>query len=355
MKAENYIVRFLSGELSDSEVADFEYLMDNDHELREQFDKMKKIWNEKYDIQSNWDADVACKRLEADMNLIDQRRQVSRKTQPGSSVKKGISLLMISNTAKSMYSLWAFRVIAILVIIGLAGLFAIIYMSDITAEEVVVQEIVTEKGQRSNVHLSDGSRIIVNSESKVSYVRGFNENSRVIQLKGEAFFDVGQENRPFYVYTDEVVIQVMGTEFNVRSYQEEDIEIVVSEGKVTVKYIDAHDDEDVIMLEKGDMVKLSRGRMVDPIVLRDVPLKKYLGWIDYRFQFEDTPMKDVIKSLERSFGVEIELSDPMLLDKVISVSFEGESIHEVLQVIRLVFNLEYEVDGKKILLLRSLS
>lgn len=82
--------------------------------------------------------------------------------------------------------------------------------------------------QHQHIKVEDGSEIWMNNKSKLTYPEEFDSDQRLVKLKGEAFFDVAKEpNRPFIIHTQDIRIQVLGTSFNVKSYQEED-EIVIS-------------------------------------------------------------------------------------------------------------------------------
>lgn len=92
----------------------------------------------------------------------------------------------------------------------------------------------------------------------------------------------------------------------------------------------------------------------DPIsVSRGVDVSAYLGWMDYRMTFDDTPMERVARKLERWYGVEITFSDPSVAELNVSATFEDESIHEVLRVIDIALNLNHEIDGRNITLSRN--
>ncbi|MDZ7690866.1 MAG: FecR domain-containing protein [Balneolaceae bacterium] len=102
--------------------------------------------------------------------------------------------------------------------------------------ETAMQNIQTARGERASMEFSDGSRVILNSMSTLRFPKVFEGTKRELHLEGEAFFQVAHnKERPFVVHANGVEVNVLGTEFNVNSYREnEAVEVVVREGKVAV-------------------------------------------------------------------------------------------------------------------------
>ena len=335
------LARYLSGESSEQEIKKIESRINKDPMFVIFIEKLKKIWDLKSVAPNPYDVEAAWNQLSKEIDYAESHLTDASEKKPSKARKLA--------KQKEPRIKWLIQVAAVFMVIGLTTLFMVLYMGESTEEEQsTMREVVTENGQRSNIHLQDGSRITLNSGSRITYAREFGEDSRIAHVEGEAYFDIAHDSRPFYVYADGAVIQILGTEFNVRSYNEEDIKIAVAQGLVVVKYAGAPD-EYAVNLEKGDMAKLPRNGQNEPIVNRSIDLKQHIGWLDYRFSFSDTPLEVMAKQLERSYGVEIEFLDSELSKLRISASFEGESIHEVLQVIQLVLGLEYEMSGRKIL------
>src|SRR5699024_7923477 len=123
----------------------------------------------------------------------------------------------------------AYGVAATAVVLLAALLYYVAGFSTPDAPEMVSQKIITEKGQQTTVQLSDGTRIHLNVESRLSVAAGFNsDNKRIVHLEGEAFFEVAPDRqRPFEVHTAGSVTQVLGTKFNVSAYpDQEDVQVV---------------------------------------------------------------------------------------------------------------------------------
>jgi len=332
----NKIARYVAGEYSEEEASAFESGLDEDPELSKVVKEFQKIWETKKNRRIDWDVDSAWQHFNEELNRA--RRISHDKTDKNKPLHKP------TKYNKS----WIYRSAAVFMVIVLTGLFAVLYLGDLEQEELVTsREVITEKGQRVQVQLDDGSRIHLNSDSKIIYPVQFESDIRSVQLSGEAYFDVFRDNKPFLVRTDGVTIEILGTEFNVRAYGEESIQVVVAEGKVRVLPT-GKSDMKAADLERGDMAKLNRSGDEEFSVLHDVDLHYHLGWLEYRLTFDEANMAQVVRQLERWYGIEIWLSDPVIADMTLTANFEDEPVHEVLRVIKLALNLEYKIQGREI-------
>ena len=129
-------------------------------------------------------------------------------------------------------------------------------------EKVRLVEVRTNPGVVSTFELPDGSKVWVNSDSRLSYGSRFNQKERVLSLEGEAYFEVTPDkDRPFIVETDELAVRALGTSFNVKSYEEEkDVSTVLMTGKVEVT-----SDYDRLVLNPNERIVFNKqtGLMVE--------------------------------------------------------------------------------------------
>jgi len=248
---------------------------------------------------------------------------------------------------------WFLRVAAVFMIVGFTALFGILWLGDFQEDESsVMKEVITNRGERAQITLKDGTRVRLNADSKITYPEEFGLDSRAVHLSGEAYFEVVRDGRPFYVYAGETITQVLGTEFNVKAYEEEELRIVVSEGKVVVRRHESPEVEEAL-LEKGDMASLQRNGKSVLSVARNVDLQPHIGWLDYRLEFDSTALAEVSAILDRWYGVDITFTDPGLAELRYTAVFEDESIEEILQAINLSAGLEYTMQDRKITFFRK--
>lgn len=175
-------------------------------------------------------------------------------------------------------------------------------------------QLIVPAGKRSILNLSDGSKVWVNSDTRLIYPASFDNNERVIYVNGEIYLDVIKDvKRPFIVKTKDMDIKVLGTQFNVTAYDTDDMKaIVLVSGSVEV---DPKNDQQTTSLVPDQM--FITGKEQNHIVTVDT--KKYTSWIDGIYYCEDVSLDIILQRLSRYYGVEI-TCDP----SISSVLFSGK-------------------------------
>lgn len=331
------IAQYVAGECSEEEARAFESELEKYPDLSKLVKEFQKIWKTKKNRQIFWDVDSAW------MHFNGKLGQTGKSSHRDNTVHNK-PLHSHYRRKKNL----VIRVAAIFMVIALTGLIAVLCFGNFEQnEQIALKEVITEKGQRVQIHLEDGSRIQLNADSKIIYPEYFETAKRTVQLTGEAYFEVNRDNRPFFVYTDGVAIEILGTEFNVKAYGDESVQVVVAEGKVRVLPVNTADQQ-AVELERGDMARLDRNGIDAITIIHDVDLQHYLGWLEYRLTFKEAKMAQVIMQLERWYGIEIEIADPEIAEMTLSANFVDETVQEVLQVIKLALDLEYDIEGRKV-------
>jgi len=158
--------------------------------------------------------------------------------------------------------------------------------------------------------LSDGTKVWLNSESELRYPVKFTGETREVELLGEAYFDVEKNpNKPFLVNTKNVNTRVLGTEFNVSAYPNEEINITLVEGRVELnsKQISAK-----VQLIPGDNANLKIGG--EKIHISQVDVRKYIAWRDGYFYFEKERLEDILTKLERWYDFKVFYQNQVVKD-----------------------------------------
>lgn len=235
------------------------------------------------------------------------------------------------------------------VFIGLLVLSAICYTIYNDYQKIVYT---TASGQKEKIVLPDLSTVTLNGNSSISYYKGWNNaEKREVYLSGEAFFDVEKnEAKPFIVHTSTLKIKVLGTSFNVKSYKEDElVETTLVEGKVAIENAMNSDPvaKDVVLSpnQKATFSKIS-----EEIILTEVEAETDTSWKKGILIFEDEPFGEIVKDLERWYGVKIILSEEISKECRFRVKIEEESIKEVLDLFKSTTDLTYTIDGNKITL-----
>lgn len=197
--------------------------------------------------------------------------------------------------------------------------------------------ISTEIAQTESITLPDASQVILNAKSQLSYSPSSWEDNRLINLDGEAFFDVEKGSR-FDVKTSKGIISVLGTEFNVRQ-RGEVLEVTCYEGKVQVS--------------AGDVLQIIT--VGERVILRDSKLTKnlikqtYPEWRDDLSRFENTRLDEVFAELERHYDVKIELEN-VEETTLFSGAFEHSNLEVALQSItQPLVGVTYEIENNGII------
>ncbi|SHF55648.1 FecR family protein [Fodinibius roseus] len=341
------LARYMSGECSSREGEIIEQWMGEDPRNKKTMEEFRQIWETsarkretsetELGIGGEWDKLKNRLRKEGELRGdIEKRSGPIRKLQKTSSVHSPTRQLM--------------RVAAVLLIAGLLGLGSYWYGSQSQPEtgEQALREISTEKAQRANTTLGDGTRVLLNADSKMTLPSEFASDVREVFLEGEAYFDVaGNPDKPFVIHAGESVTRVLGTSFSVRSYPEDEgVRVVVQEGRVSFGAADAQDEQKSV-LSANELGRYSlRSNRIETRQVDDMEL--YLSWRDGYLKFRETPMYKVATALERRYGIEVAFDRQELREKSLTALLKSRSIRNVLDVIAMSLNIEYELKDNKV-------
>jgi ferric-dicitrate binding protein FerR (iron transport regulator) len=216
---------------------------------------------------------------------------------------------------------------------------------DPAAAATEVREHRTGANQRMRLALSDGSVVELGANSVVRVPATFDGATREVELEGLAFFDVAPDPaRPFLVHSGNATTRVLGTEFVVQAYlQDGEVRVAVTEGRVTFgpKTLT---DRSSTLLTPGQVGLLAIDGVATVIQDRG-ELNRLVGWKDGRREYIDVPLSRVLFDLERWYGQRIVAPDAELAARPVSTVLTGEPLDQVLHLIALVVDAEYERRG----------
>lgn len=162
-------------------------------------------------------------------------------------------------------------------------------------------------GETATVELADGSVVELNSGSELQYSRLFSLLNREVELNGEAFFRVQKGPRPFIVQANSSIVEVTGTRFNVRSWQEEpgaETEVTVTEGSVLF-YPESMESQ-LVAIGPGQISRWAES-LREPTSPDSVSLDRVLGWRSQSFAFSKKPLEVILREMERRFDITVTL------------------------------------------------
>ncbi len=201
--------------------------------------------------------------------------------------------------------------------------------------EVKYNTLSVPRGGEYQLVLSDGTKVWVNAESSLRYPESFGDR-REVMLSGEAYFEVAKDAaRPFIVQVGDNSIEVLGTHFNVSSYEEDRMYTTLAEGKVKV----SHAGQSVI-LHPNEQAMIRPE--VSGIGVREVDASLYTSWIKGRFEFRDTELGDIAAQLSRWYDVEIRFADESLKNKRFAgIVYRDEELGFSIEIIERVANVQF--------------
>ena len=216
-------------------------------------------------------------------------------------------------------------------------------------KQVMMQTVSSRKGMVTQFELADGSQVWLNSGSSLKFPTSFTGDLREVKLTGEAFFKVTKnEKQPFRVRAKDLNIEVLGTSFNVVSYDDEQqAEVVLVEGKVKLS-------AEINQTKKifGTMLPGQRAVYTEDtqkVESEEVAVDKYIAWREGNLIFRDDKMEDVVRRLSRWFNVEIVINDPEIKNYAYKATFRNENLPQILNLLRISAPIDYQIVGNKLL------
>jgi hypothetical protein len=228
----------------------------------------------------------------------------------------------------------------------------------INGEGLVEQTNNTTKSQI--ITLSDGSSVLLQPSSKLSYPKTFVGNERKVYLSGEAFFEISKnQKKPFFVFANEIVTKVVGTSFRIRAYDNQpDIEVLVRTGKVKIqsnKSIPNSKKEEIVLLPNQALRFVRKNATFNKItdITQDESISQNIGNIEQlSFDFTDTPVSQIFKTIEQAYLVDIDFPESTLKNCHLTTSLNDQPLPQKLKIIckSLGNNSSYEMNGNQIII-----
>ena len=206
--------------------------------------------------------------------------------------------------------------------------------------EVKYNTLIVPRGGEFSLELADGTRVWLNTESKLRYPVAFTGEERRVEMDGEVYFEVAKNReKPFVVTVNGVDIRVLGTSFNVSAYQEDVVTTLVT-GKVQLK----KGDEQVVLLPNQQAIWSD-----DKFKVKQVDARNYVLWKEGIFYFEDVDLETILDDMARWYNVTIFYVNPTLKKMKFSVEIKRyEDINEILRRIEQTKRVKFEIKDRTI-------
>ncbi|MEX1137275.1 MAG: FecR domain-containing protein [Balneolales bacterium] len=342
----NLLHKYLSGECSLEEMQKVEGWLRADKKNQRFMDSLDKVWKVESDDEIEVDAKSAWNSFQH--KITDKQEQVREKRNIyplNSKHSKTHTYKRDGRTVGFAFLAAAVVLIAVLLYRFMPQMAPNPPEIQAAAEQPQMQEIITEQGQRTTFQLFDGTRVHLNADSKIEIPLAYGDSIRKVYLEGEAYFEVAHNrDKPFVVYSGDAYVEVLGTKFGVRAYEEdEQVQIAVEEGKVSLGSSLSLDEEGkhITRNQVGLLAKSGEAKVFDT-----EEIQQYLGWKDGRLNFNGVAFSEVKPQLERWYNIDIVLADPAVRSQALTASFMDEPMTEVMNIISLSLDVNYEREGR---------
>jgi len=320
------ILKYISGLASDDEKNQVLDWIDQNDENKKLYSQLKNYWV----LEGIKSLDASKETYESKTSFRDKKRKYY----------SGLSEV--------------YRIAAVLIIaISLFGAYLLFENNNDKEKKEAKQvfatfEYIVNTGVKGIVNLPDGSKIWLNSSSSIKCPEKFNADKREIELEGEGYFEVvSDKNWPMYVKTSKgYTVKVTGTSFNLSSYSNDNkLVVTLISGKISLLH--QNNKKEIIMNPTEEIVIPD---MQKPTLVKNANIEYNTAWKEGYLLFDDSPMDEVIKRMERWYGVKFTINDTSILNYRFTANFKSESITQVLEILRLSSNIRYNIDDTRITL-----
>ena len=215
-------------------------------------------------------------------------------------------------------------------------------------EEVQTVVLSTPRAGQYTVTLSDGTRVWLNAASEIVYPSRFDGDERIVELKGEAYFDVARDDsKPFVVYAAQQRIEVLGTQFNIQAYGDGDIQrTTLVSGAVSVANPAT---EENIRLKPGQQAQSDSQGVLR---VRQVDTDEYVSWKDGIILLNSYGLTEIVQQLERWYDVEFgAIPKKVKTVKVFGMLQRDVPLNDVLNTLSDNYNVQFKIDERRIMIL----
>ncbi|MFH5834307.1 FecR family protein [Halalkalibaculum sp. DA384] len=353
------VIRYISGDYSEADEQFVRQWLEEDPSRKAVLRQLREVWEISGTLKIG-DVDRAWADLS--QHTTERKKKVSGRIgyMPKKTYHSTINTLM--------------KVAAVLLV--LAGAYGFyVYSVSMNAgnqarqEQVTYRTVSSQAGERLNLRLRDGTKIVLNESSTLHYADDYEEKSRNIHLEGEAYFEVNHDHpHPFVVYANNARVEDIGTKFNVKTNGgEEKTEVVVSQGKVKVSPRKSEGSNGQMPLDGGEeppsddsSVIVSEGQKVDvtaqaeKLTVEKADLNVALAWLENQLIFDAEPLSSVIRKIEDHYQVHIEVADSALYRKKLTAAFEkSQSLENVIKVLSISLDAQYSIEDQRVRLYRE--
>jgi ferric-dicitrate binding protein FerR (iron transport regulator) len=352
----NLLALKLSGEATPDDLNELDKYLEGHSDVKNITKSIDSFWNQTGEI------------LKVSEEMEEERFHLILEADNAGETRNESDLISVEKLSKSYKLKWLYAAASVIFILGIG--FLVKWNSDLKSSTLKdIQQVFVKPGSKSKIILPDGTVVRLNGSSTLSYHKDFNKTLREVTLEGEAYFDVTKNaSHPFIVHTSRIDIKVLGTLFNVKSYDADPtIETTLLRGSVEVynkddpsapkvilkpneKLVFRKDEEDESPLQKtGNRDSLRIFNTDQDISISALSankpdsLKEETSWLYNRLVLNGDDFGNLAAKLERWYGVKIEINNLGLKQYHFNGIFENETLEEALAALQLTVKFKYEI------------
>ncbi|MDQ3394827.1 MAG: FecR domain-containing protein [Bacteroidota bacterium] len=333
---EEIIIKFLNGECTSEELRWVKEWQKNPH-FKKGFEAiMEERWNQTNLLGST----------------VTNNEKLPRKIQEIIQNESYVNKSSLPLKKEIRFDLSYYLRVAAVLLIFIFSFFVTFYLfnNEATENDIVVEIKQIKKeasiGQKLSIQLPDGSKVVLNSCSSLSFPEKFNDTLRLVQLIGEAFFEVTSEaSRPFKVFTNSATTTVLGTSFNIND-RGEGARVILTEGKVKVESPNLSENNKNVFLSPGEMAIVNA--LEGDLVVEQVDVHEQTAWQRGVILFKNKPLNDIFSQLEIWYNVDFEISKKINHNSKVSGEFANENLENILSGLSFSFDFQYAISGNKV-------
>lgn len=333
------LAKFFSGECTEEEKANVKSWLAENPDNQQIFDSVKKLWinakeeSDPSDISKLW-GELAQK---AGIPLHTENRL---DYEPESDQKNWLIKFWYSGNKILRYA-------AAIIFIGLISYSVYLIIKPDKLESGINYKLLSvEAGKQSSITLSDGTKITLDSGSKLYYPEEFSGLTRKVKLNGEGYFNVTHKTKkPFKVETNNALITVLGTKFNIRSWNVNNIvQVKVIQGKVSLSQEGSTSNRVIINKGYGSELR-SDGTISTP---HSIDIEKTLLWLKGEMYLDNVSVRETMAQIERWYNVKITLKDSTVSSERITVHIDKKSLEKNVILLTQLIDSRYKISGREI-------
>jgi len=243
------------------------------------------------------------------------------------------------NTASPRKRIWRAAAIVTGLLLGGAAIYFLVRPSRMA--------ITTPYAAIRTVVLPDSSEVVLNANSTIRFYPDWQTHARKVWIDGEAFFKVRPATgsvSPFIVYTDEAEIEVLGTEFNVKSI-DNSTGVMLRSGKVNFRIPGK---QPATVMRPADYCYYNSTK--EGIITRTVNPALYTSWMEHKYRFQETPAREICQTLKEYFGYDFIIRRPALAEQRISGTLELQDERLLMSVLSDLLGATVTRNGEKVII-----